>query len=81
MIVRTPTLGLEPVTASALISVGGDLLSALFRPASSGPSQAEIAMALEAQRRADQARTRTWLIAGGIAAAGLVAYLAISRRS
>lgn len=72
---------MDPITASLVTSLGTSLVSSIFRPpAPSGPSEAEILALLEAQRRRQEAQRNAWLIGGGIAAAGLIAYLLISRK-
>jgi hypothetical protein len=79
------TMGLDPLTAGLLTTIVPDILHALLGTGGGGasapqPSAAQIQAALEAQRAASAARTRTYLIAGGIGLVGVVGLVLLLKR-
>jgi hypothetical protein len=81
----TMTFGLDPITATLVTTLGSNLLANVFgiRPtpsAAPGPSAAQIAAALAEQQRQADARRNAWLIGLGLAAAGVVAFVALRRK-
>lgn len=73
---------MDPITGTLLATLGTSLLKDLFSSSSapSGPSQAQILAMLQAQQAQQAAaQERMWLIGGGIAVFGLLAFM-ISRK-
>jgi hypothetical protein len=76
------TFGLDPITATVVTTLGGDLIKSLLGGGSSpGLTPAQIAAIQQQQRAAaDGASRQAWMIGLGLAAVGVVAVVLISRR-
>lgn len=78
-------MGLDPATdtliANAAVTVGENLLSNLFGGGrqQAGPSAADLAAIALAQQQAQQ-RTTTMLVVGGLAVAGVLAFVLLRPR-
>lgn len=72
---------MDPITAGVITNLGSSFLSSLLQPpAPAGPTQAQIAAALEQRRREDEKARTAWLIGGGLVAVGVLGYVLLSRK-
>ncbi len=77
------TIGIVPLTATLIVDAAGPLISNIFSPApaaAAAPSAAQVAAALARQRAADQQRQTAIMIGLGLAAAGVLAVVLVSRK-
>jgi hypothetical protein len=77
------TMGVDPLTATLVTTLVPDLLHAFLGTGATtaAPSAAQVQAALDAQRAAAAAKTRTYLIAGGIALVAGVGLVLLLRKS
>jgi hypothetical protein len=75
----TATMGMDPTMVLGAVKLGTDLLGKIF--GGGGPSAAEIAAYQAEVARREAAERQKWLIGGGLALAGIVTAVLISRRA
>jgi hypothetical protein len=70
---------MDPATASIITTLAPALLSSIFAPGQSGPTQAQIQAALERQRR-EEAQRNAWLIGGALVGLGILGFVLVARK-